>query len=108
MTAHEELQGARAIVNRFSQTGWSRALLHDLRSFLGHLQAVADGSPSDATAETVAEVRREADRMIECLEQRLASGHDRATVQREMAAAVYEIRVRVEQVEVWYRHYSRV
>ena len=56
-------------------------------------------SPSPAPSEIAEET-------VEAIERRLDSGGDGEKVQQQLAGTVYEVRRRMEAVEVWFRHYT--
>ena len=76
---------------------------------LGHVVtafgAIPDSPPRGFTADAMVRLRELADETVEAIEQRLDSGGDGNKVQQKLAGTVYEVRKRMEAVEVWFKHY---
>ena len=105
MGIQEELAAAIAIVKDLPNTRRGAAFVADVERFVACLGAMPDNRASDITEPVVASVRREADRIVDCIEKRLEHGGDRSTVQQKLASSIYDIRRNMEQIELWFRHY---
>ena len=105
MSIQEELTQAIAIVNGLPNTRRGGAFVADVERFVAYLGAMPDNGVSDITESVVASVRREADRIVDCIESRLELSGDRSSVQQKLASSVYDIRRNMEQVELWFRHF---
>lgn len=53
----------------------------------------------------MARVRRETDRLVDCIESRLERGGDGPSVRQRLASGIYDVRRGMEQLEVWFQHY---
>ena len=105
MSIQEELAEAIAIVNGLPSTRRGGAFVADVERFVAYLGAMPDNRVADITESMVASVRREADRIVDCIEQRLEQGGDRSSVQQKLASGIYDVRRSMEQIELWFRHY---
>jgi hypothetical protein len=105
MGIQEKLAEAIAIVNGLPNTRRGGAFVADVERFVAYLGAMPDNRASDITESVVASVRREADRIVDCIEKRLEHGGDRSSVQQKLASSIYDVRRNMEQVELWFRHY---
>ena len=105
MSIDEELAKAIAIVNGLPNTRHGGAFVADVERFVAYLGAMPDNQVSDITESVVASVRREADRIVDCIEKRLEHGGDRSSVQQRLVSSIYDVRRHMEQVELWFRHY---
>jgi hypothetical protein len=105
MDIQEELAEAIAIVNGLPSIRRGGAFVADVERFVAYLGAMPDNRVSDITESVVESVRREADRIVECIEKRLEHGGDRSSVQQKLASSIYNVRRNMEQVELWFRHY---
>ena len=103
----EKLAEASAIVDGLSTTRGGRAFASDVERFAAHLSAIPDNRITEMTAAALATASREADRIVERIEQRLESGRDGVSVKRRLASAVYDVRRSMEECERWFRHYHR-
>ena len=70
------------------------------------LATVPDYGPTEVTKADIDRVCGLAESVIEAIERRLDTRHDQPSVQRDLAAAVYRIRSKLEEVDLWRRHYT--
>ena len=106
MSLQEELAEAVAIVKRLPDTSRGGAFVADVERFIAYLGAMPDHKASDVTESVVAAVRREADRIVDCIETRLQDGGDRASVKQKLASSIYDVRRNMEQVDMWLRRHG--
>ena len=81
------------------------AFTHKLGKIVGALGTVQDAPPKAFTSEDLVRLRELAEETIEAVERRIESSGDDSTVQQRLAGTVYEVRKRMEAVEVWVRHF---
>ena len=105
MSIQEKLAEAIAIVDGLPNTRRGGAFVAHVERFVAFLGAMPDNRVSDVTESLVVSVRREADRIVDCIEKRLEHGGDRSSVQQKLASSIYDVRRNMEQVELWFRHY---
>ena len=108
MSIQEKLAEAIAIVDGLPNTRRGGAFVAHVERFVAFLGAMPDNRVSDVTESLVVSVRREADRIVECIENRLEHGRDRSAIQQKLASSIYDVRRNMEQVELWLRHYRPV
>jgi len=106
MTIDDQLAEAIAIVNGLPDTRRGGAFVAGVERFVAFLGTIPDNKFSDVTESVVVTLRREADRLVDCIENRLELSGDRSSVQQKLASSVYDIRRNMEQVELWRRHYG--
>lgn len=105
MGIEQELAEASAIVDSLSATRRGRAFVSGVERFVAHLSAIPDNRITEMTESTLATASREADRIVECIEQRIASGGDSDAIKQQLASGVYDVRRTMEECERWFRHY---
>ncbi len=105
MTIDDQLAEAIAIVNGLPDTRRGGAFVAGVERFVAFLGTIPNNKFSDVTESVVVTLRREADRLVDCIENRLELSGDRSSVQQKLASSVYDIRRNMEQVELWLRHY---
>jgi hypothetical protein len=105
MGLQEELAEAIAIVDGLPDIRRGGAFVADVERFVAHLGAMPDNQVTDITESVAASVRREADRIVDCIENRLEHGGDRPSIQQKLASSIYDVRRIMERVELWFRHY---
>jgi hypothetical protein len=105
MTIDDQLAEAIAIVNGLPDTRRGGAFVAGVERFVAFLGTIPDNKFSDVTESVVVTLRREADRLVDCIENRLELKGDRSSVQQKLASGVYDIRRNMEQIELWLRHY---
>jgi hypothetical protein len=108
MGIQEELAEAIAIVDGLPNTRRGGSFVAHVERFVAFLGAMPDNRVSDITESLLPSVRREADRVVECIENRLEHGGDRSSIQQKLASSIYDVRRNMEQVELWLRHYRPV
>src|SRR5688500_10187198 len=74
------------------------------REFVSALAHVPDLPAADFTAVEIDQLSSHADRVIAAIERRIEDGTDRPAVQQEMAAFIYDIRSRLEEIARWRKH----
>ena len=105
MSIQDELAEAIAVVNGLPDTRRGGAFVAGVERFVAFLGTIPDNKFSDVTESVVVTLRREADRLVDCIESRLELSGDRSSVQQKLASSVYDIRRNMEQVELWLGHY---
>ena len=80
------------------------AFTHKLAHVVTALGAIPDSPPQGFTTDAMVRLREIADETVEAVERRIESGSDDDKVQQQLAGTVYEIRRRMEAVEMWFRH----
>jgi hypothetical protein len=80
------------------------AFTHKLAHVVGLIGALPDSPAQDFTSEAMARLRQVADEAVDAIERRLDTGGDDEPAQRRLAGTIYEIRRRMEAVELWFRH----
>ena len=80
------------------------AFTHKLAHVVTALGAIPDSPPQGFTTDAMVRLREIADETVEAVERRIESGGDGDKVQQQLAGTVYEIRRRMEAVELWFRH----
>ena len=103
MTIDDQLAEAIAIVNGLPDTRRGGAFVAGVERFVAFLGTIPDNKFSDVTESVLVTLRREADRLVDCIENRLELSGDRSSVQQKLASSVYDIRRNMEQVELWLR-----
>jgi hypothetical protein len=81
---------------------FTRRLAHIVTAF----GAIPDLPPNAAAATVLARLRELADETIDAIERRIDSGADGLAVQQQLVGTIYEMRKRMEAVEVWFRHFA--
>ena len=107
MSIQEKLAEAIGIVSGLSNTRRGRAFVSDVERFVAFLGALPDSQVSELSGSLVASVRREADRIVDCIERRIDSGMDKPAVRQKLASSIYAVRRNMEQLELWHRHYHQ-
>jgi hypothetical protein len=77
-----------------------------VRHFVETLRRAPDQTPKGLPADTVEVLSRLGDQVVEAIETRLYMAGDRVSVQRDLAAAVYDVRKAVEEIHRWWRHFA--
>jgi hypothetical protein len=80
------------------------AFTHKLAHIVTTIGAIPDSPPQGFTADAIVRLRELAEETVEAIERRIDSGGDGEKVQQQLAGTVYEIRRRMEAVEMWFRH----
>jgi hypothetical protein len=80
-----------------------KAFAHTLARIVTAIGAIPDDPPVGFTTDAMSRLRELADEAIGAVEGRLASGAD-SDEQQRLAGTIYEIRRRMEVVELWFRH----
>jgi len=83
-----------------------RAFTHKLAHIVGILGTIPDASPLHFTKDDLVRLRELAEETVEAVERRIESGGDDEKAQQQLAGTVYEIRRRMEAVEIWFRHFA--
>jgi hypothetical protein len=101
---HTAISAARTIADRIASLETGPQLDRAVGEFADVLKAVpnlgvADLTPADHDALTTL-----AELVIDRIEDRLAVHHDRASIQQNLAAAIYRIRRELEEIDRWLRH----
>ena len=80
------------------------AFTHHLARIVTAFGAIPDLPPDAVTATELARLRELADQTVDAIERRIDSDADDLAVQQQLAGTIYEVRKRMEAVEVWFRH----
>jgi hypothetical protein len=83
-----------------------RQFSRSVREFVDVLRTVPDFPAAAISAGSIQVLQYLGERVIEQIEQRLAEGADREGLQQELAAAVYDIRSALEEVDRWHRRFA--
>jgi len=82
------------------------AFTHKLAHVVSAIGAIPDSPPEGFTSDAMVRLRELAEETVETIERRLESGGDAEKVQQRLAGTVYEVRLRMEAVETWFRHFA--
>jgi hypothetical protein len=104
MTTPSSLSAIDTAVQELKLEQQRSAFTHKLGQIVGALGTIPDAPPKVFTAEDLVRLRELAEEAIEAVERRIESGGDDGTVQQRLAGTVYEVRKRMEVVELWFRH----
>jgi hypothetical protein len=80
------------------------AFTQKLGHMVGTLGEIPDWAPADMLPADMARLRELAEETVDAIENRIDSGADGIDVQQQLAGTVYEIRKRMEAIELWFRH----
>ena len=80
------------------------AFTHQLAHLVTALGAIPDEPPQGFATEAMVRLRQLADEAVEAVERRIDSGGDAERDQQRLASTIYEIRRRMETIELWFRH----
>ncbi len=81
-----------------------RPFLKAVRAFTAVLDDVPNSAVSEWSPQTLAALRTAAEAVVDAIEQQIADA-EAGSFQRELAAAVYEVRRSLEEIDKWERHY---
>ena len=104
MTTPSPLSGIDTIVQELRIEQHHRAFTHKLAHVVSALGAIPDSPPQGFGTDTLVRLRALADETVEAVERRIDSGGDGEQVQQQLAGTVYEIRRRMEAIEIWFTH----
>jgi hypothetical protein len=79
---------------------------HRLAQIVAALGEIPDWRAHSVTAAELARLRELADETADAIERRIDSSADDLAVQQQLAGTIYEVRKRMEAVEVWVRHFA--
>jgi hypothetical protein len=94
---------AMDIAQTVFETKLGRQFHRAVREFVHILRTVPDCAPDEVSGGAIQVLRHLAERVIEQIEHRLASGEDRPPLQRELATAVHDIRSALGEIDHWQR-----
>ena len=80
-----------------------RAFTHTLGHIVTAIGELPDSPPQGFTTESMVRLRELADEAVDAVERRIDSGGDGVADQQQLAGTIYEIRRRMEIVELWFR-----
>jgi hypothetical protein len=80
------------------------AFTHKLAHVVTAFGELPDTPPQGFPTEAMVRLRELADEKVEAIELRLESAGDELPVQQQLAGSIYEIRRRMEAIELWFRH----
>jgi hypothetical protein len=98
---------ARAVEAAEAVTGAQRrrALTQAVRHFEDLLATVPDYGAGDFTDADIAHIRTLSEAVIELVEQRATEEEDAPKTALALVSAVYAIRSRLEEIDIWARHF---
>ena len=106
MTTPSPLDAIDKTVQELRVEQHQSAFTHKLAHVVSAIGAIPDSPPEGFTVDDMDRLRELAEETVEAIEQRLEAGGDGEKVQQKLAGTVYEVRKRMEAVEVWFRHYT--
>ena len=80
------------------------AFTHKLAHVVGLMGGLPDAPPQGFTSDAMVRLRELADETVDAVERRLETAEDDEAAQQRLAGTIYEIRRRMEAVELWFRH----
>jgi hypothetical protein len=80
-----------------------RAFTQKLAHFVSGLGVLPDEPPPDFGEDGMVRLRQLSDETVEAVERRIDSGGDSGASQQQLAGTIYEIRRRMETIEMWFR-----
>lgn len=83
----------------------ARAFERAVVQFTRFLATMPDYGPTEISKADIDRVCGLAENIIQSIERRLDTRHDRPAVQRDLADAIYRIRSKLEEIDLWRRHY---
>ena len=81
-----------------------QAFTRELAHVVSALGALPDDPPQGFTTDAMVRLRQLADETVDAVERRIDSGGDVEPVQQKLAGTIYEIRRRMETIELWFTH----
>ena len=106
MTTPSTLEEIDKTLQQLQLAQHQSAFTHKLAHVVSAIGAIPDSPPEGFTAGDMDRLRELAEETVEAIERRLDSGGDADKVQQRLAGTVYEVRKRMEAVEVWFRHFA--
>jgi hypothetical protein len=82
-----------------------KAFLKRTGEFISALAHVPDLPAADFSAVEIEQLSSTAETVIAAIERRIESGADKPLVQQDLAANIYEIRSRLEEITRWRKHF---
>jgi len=80
-----------------------RAFTHKLAHIVTGLGTIPDEPPPGFGEEAMVRLRQLADETVDAVERRIDSGGDGDASRQHLAGTIYEIRRRMETIEIWFR-----
>ena len=77
-----------------------------VRHFEALLATVPDYAAGDFADADIVHIRTLAEAVIELVEQRASEEEDRPKTAQQLVSAVYAIRSRLEEIDIWRRHFG--
>ena len=81
-----------------------RAFTKALAHVVSALGDIPDNPPQGFTTDAMVRLRQLADEAVDAVERRIESSGDSEPEQQHLAGTIYEIRRRMETIELWFRH----
>jgi hypothetical protein len=103
MTTLEDLDTA---VQELRAEGNRSTFTRKLGHIVGVLGTIPDWPPGGLTPTEMERLRALADEAVDAIERRIDSAEDSEDVQQRLGGTVYEVRKRMEAVEIWFRHHT--
>jgi hypothetical protein len=95
------VEAAEAVSGAHRRHAFEQAVRH----FEQLLATVPDHAAGDFADADIEHIRTLAEAVIELVEQRASEEEDRPKTAQELVGAVYAIRSRLEQIDIWRRHF---
>ena len=95
------IEAAEAVSDAQHRHAFEQAVRH----FEDLLATVPDHAAGDFTDADIVHIRTLAEAVIEIVEQRATEEEDRPKTAQQLVSAVYAIRSRLEQIDIWTRHF---
>lgn len=105
MTPSEIVTVASETVQALSHAVSGRTFVKSIKKLVDALARVPDYSSAAFSSQEIAQLQLAAEQTIAAVELRIETGDDNGTVQLELARSVYELRLKVEDINRWRRHY---
>jgi hypothetical protein len=99
------LAHVRSLAEAAIDAAESRAFEKNVDHFYEVLKRVPDHPPGEVSDEDVSSLLGLVDRMVDTIEDRIASGRDSASAQQRLVKFVYGSRAAMEEIHRWHRHY---
>jgi hypothetical protein len=84
-----------------------RAFTQKLAHIVSQLGVLPDEPPLGFEEDGMVRLRQLADETVDAVEQRIDSGGDSDASQQLLAGTIYEIRRRMETIEMWFRRFQQ-
>jgi hypothetical protein len=96
---------ASEMMQALSQATSGRVFVKSILKFIDALSYVPDYSDTAFSSQEIARLQETAEQTIAAIELRLETGNDNATVQLDLARAIYELRRKLEDISRRRQHH---